>query len=141
MSKRALLLINRRAGRGAPALSQAVESLHGLDFELVTAPVKNAEHITARIEQYGPQLDLVIVGGGDGTLNAAVDSLVQYQLPLGILPQPFQHRDLLCSKISHQCNFFTLVRGSSGLNFFVILRDGPRIWSIHRCSRPSWSAD
>src|SRR5918992_3985325 len=86
MSKRALLLINRRAGRGAPALSQAVESLHGLDFELVTAPVKNAEHITARIEQYGPQLDLVIVGGGDGTLNAAVDSLVQHQLPLGILP-------------------------------------------------------
>jgi len=31
-------------------------------------------------------LDLVIVGGGDGTLKAAVDSLVQYQLPLGILP-------------------------------------------------------
>ena len=86
MSKRALLLINRRAGRGAPALSQAVESLHHLDFELITAPVKNAQHIAARIQQYGPQLDLVIVGGGDGTLNAAVDSLVQYQLPLGILP-------------------------------------------------------
>ena len=51
MSKRALLLIDRRAGRGAPALSQAVESLHGLDFELVTAPVKNAEHITAHINQ------------------------------------------------------------------------------------------
>ena len=31
-------------------------------------------------------MDLVIVGGGDGTLKAAVDSLVQYQLPLGILP-------------------------------------------------------
>jgi YegS/Rv2252/BmrU family lipid kinase len=86
MSKRALLLINRRAGRGAPALAQAVESLHHLDFELITAPVKNAEHIAARIQQYGPQLDLVIVGGGDGTLNAAVDSLVQHQLPLGILP-------------------------------------------------------
>lgn len=86
MSKRALLLINRQAGRGTRALSQAVESLHDLDFELITAPVKNVEHITARIQQYGPQLDLVIVGGGDGTLNAAVDSLVQHQLPLGILP-------------------------------------------------------
>jgi diacylglycerol kinase family enzyme len=86
MSKRALLLINRQAGRGAPVLAQAVESLHHLDFELITTPVKNAEHIAARIQQYGPQLDLVIVGGGDGTLNAAVDSLVQHQLPLGILP-------------------------------------------------------
>jgi YegS/Rv2252/BmrU family lipid kinase len=86
MSKRALLLINRRAGRGARALAQAVESLHDLDFDLVTAPIKNAEQIAARIQHYGPQLDLVIVGGGDGTLNAAVDSLVQYQLPLGILP-------------------------------------------------------
>jgi YegS/Rv2252/BmrU family lipid kinase len=86
MSKRALLLINRQAGRGAHALAQAVESLHDLDFELVTIPVKHAEQIAARIQQYGPQLDLVIIGGGDGTLNAAVDSLVQRQLPLGILP-------------------------------------------------------
>jgi YegS/Rv2252/BmrU family lipid kinase len=86
MSKRALLLINRQAGRGAHALAQAVESLHDLDFELVTIPVKNAGQITARIQHDAPQVDLVIVGGGDGTLNAAVDSLVQHQLPLGILP-------------------------------------------------------
>jgi YegS/Rv2252/BmrU family lipid kinase len=86
MSQRALLLINRRAGRGAHALAQTVEILHDLDFELVTAPIQNAEQIAARIQHYGPQLDLVIVGGGDGTLNAVVDSLVQSQLPLGILP-------------------------------------------------------
>jgi diacylglycerol kinase family enzyme len=29
---------------------------------------------------------LVIIGGGDGTLNAAVDALVDTNLPLGILP-------------------------------------------------------
>ena len=86
MGKRALLLINRRAGRGARALAQAVECLHDLDFELITAPIKKAEQITSRIHHFRPQLDLVIVGGGDGTLNVAVDSLVQCQLPLGILP-------------------------------------------------------
>lgn len=86
MSKRALLLINRRAGRGARALAQAVECLHDLDFELITTPVNNAEQITARIRSDASQLDLVIVGGGDGTLNAVVDSLVQTQLPLGIIP-------------------------------------------------------
>ena len=31
-------------------------------------------------------VDLVIIGGGDGTLNAAVDALVEAGLPLGILP-------------------------------------------------------
>jgi hypothetical protein len=40
MSKRALLLINRQAGRGTRALTQAVECLHDLDFELITTPVK-----------------------------------------------------------------------------------------------------
>jgi YegS/Rv2252/BmrU family lipid kinase len=32
------------------------------------------------------EADLVIIGGGDGTLNAAADALVEAGLPLGILP-------------------------------------------------------
>ena len=40
--------------------------------------------------------------------------VIPVRLPLW--GQPFQHRDLLCNNISHQCIFFTLVRGSSGLN-------------------------
>ena len=35
---------------------------------------------------HGVQVDTVIVGGGDGTLNTIVDSLVEMNLPLGILP-------------------------------------------------------
>jgi diacylglycerol kinase (ATP) len=38
------------------------------------------------IRRYQTEIDLVIVGGGDGTLNAAVDAIVDTQLPLGILP-------------------------------------------------------
>lgn len=38
------------------------------------------------IRRYGDQVDRVIVAGGDGTLNAAVQALVGNGLPLAILP-------------------------------------------------------
>jgi YegS/Rv2252/BmrU family lipid kinase len=38
------------------------------------------------IRQHKDAVDLVIIGGGDGTLNAAIDGLIDTQLPLGILP-------------------------------------------------------
>lgn len=86
MTKRALLLINRHARKGRKSLAQVVEVLHELDFELITIPVKSAEQMPQLIRQHKESVDLVIVGGGDGTLNAVVDSLVETKLPLGILP-------------------------------------------------------
>jgi hypothetical protein len=38
------------------------------------------------IRRYQQQIDLVIVGGGDGTLNATIEAIIETQLPLGILP-------------------------------------------------------
>jgi YegS/Rv2252/BmrU family lipid kinase len=86
MTKRALLLINRQARQGQKRFSQAVDILNDLDFELITVPLKNAEQLPQLVHQYGDYVDVVIVGGGDGTLNRVVDSLVEKQLPLGILP-------------------------------------------------------
>jgi YegS/Rv2252/BmrU family lipid kinase len=86
MTKRALLLINRHARKGRKSLAQVVEVLHELDFELITIPVKSAEQLPQLIRKHKDSVDLVIVGGGDGTLNAVVDSLVETKLPLGILP-------------------------------------------------------
>jgi len=86
MSKKALLLVNRRSRKGKEQFKVAVNSLHELNFELVIVPCNNPEEIPEIITQYASKLDLVIIGGGDGTLNLAVDSLVKYNLPLGILP-------------------------------------------------------
>ncbi len=85
MTKRALLLVNRHARQGQ-RFAQAVEELNALDFELIIVPVKSSEQLPNLVRKRGEQVDLVIVGGGDGTLNAVVDSLVEMKLPLGILP-------------------------------------------------------
>ncbi|MEZ5935503.1 MAG: lipid kinase, partial [Alphaproteobacteria bacterium] len=38
------------------------------------------------IREAGPTSDLVIVGGGDGTINSVIDTLLDLEKPLGILP-------------------------------------------------------
>lgn len=83
--KRALLLVNRHARQGEKLISEAVEQLQKLGLELIEESIENPQHLPDAIRQY-KQVDLAIVGGGDGTLNAAVDGLVDTQLPLGILP-------------------------------------------------------
>jgi YegS/Rv2252/BmrU family lipid kinase len=86
MTKRALLLINRHARRGRNSFAHAVDVLNDLGFELITVPVKSPEYMPQVVRRHRDSIDLVIVGGGDGTLNAIVDSLVDMKLPLGILP-------------------------------------------------------
>jgi diacylglycerol kinase (ATP) len=86
MNQRALLLVNRHSRRGKEAVSEAVEQLQGLGFDLQEESSEEPQQLPDLICRYQDQVDLVIVGGGDGTLNAAAKGLVESQLPLGILP-------------------------------------------------------
>jgi YegS/Rv2252/BmrU family lipid kinase len=86
MSHRALLLVNRHARHGQERIAAAIEQLKTLGFELLEESTDHPRHLPEVIRRYQHQVDLVIIGGGDGTLNAAVDALVDTQLPLGILP-------------------------------------------------------
>lgn len=86
MSHRALLLVNRNSRQGQNVLSEAIDQLQALGLELIEESIEDPDHLPDVIRRYQDQVDLVIVGGGDGTLNAAVDGLVDTQLPLGILP-------------------------------------------------------
>ncbi|MGB5769966.1 MAG: lipid kinase [Crocosphaera sp.] len=86
MTKRALLLVNRHSRKGQNSFAQAVDILNDLGFELVIVPIKSSEDLPQLVRKHGRRVDLVIVGGGDGTLNGVVDSLIDMNLPLGILP-------------------------------------------------------
>jgi diacylglycerol kinase (ATP) len=86
VSPRALLLVNHHSRQGKNRLPEAMRCLDELGFNLIEESCEHAKELPAIIQRYQHEIDLVIVGGGDGTLNAVVDGLVGTQLPLGILP-------------------------------------------------------
>ena len=86
MTQRALFLVNRHARKGQQQLDAAVNQLKSLGFELQEAPIDHPDQLPDVIREHRERVDLVIIGGGDGTLNAAVAGLVDAHLPLGILP-------------------------------------------------------
>ncbi|MBC6421061.1 MAG: lipid kinase [Hormoscilla sp. SP5CHS1] len=86
MNQRALFFVNRLSRQGRKNRIEAIVHLRRYGFELVEEPVSNPGEIPELIRQHQNKVDLVIIGGGDGTMNTAVDALVDTQLPLGILP-------------------------------------------------------
>ena len=85
-SKRALLIVNRQARQGQDCLFDIITQLQQLGLILLQESTENPRQLPEVIRRYRNQVDLVIIGGGDGTLNAAIEGLVDTQLPLGILP-------------------------------------------------------
>jgi YegS/Rv2252/BmrU family lipid kinase len=86
MSLRALLLVNSNSRQGKERYQEAISCLTKLGLKIITESTANPTQLGDVIRRYQQEIDLVIVGGGDGTLNAAVDAIVDTQLPLGILP-------------------------------------------------------
>jgi len=85
--RRLLLLVNRQARNGGAALDEALAVLriHGIVAEehRCLPGQTTAEVIRARA---GEGFSGVVLGGGDGTLNAAAPALLETGLPFGILP-------------------------------------------------------
>ena len=86
MSRHALLLVNRNARRGAAAADGVVEALAGHGIRVTEESSRNPKSLPGVILRHKDDADLVVVGGGDGTLNAAADGLVRAGLPLGVVP-------------------------------------------------------
>lgn len=84
--QRALLLVNSQSRRGRQLLGRAIDCLDDLGIELIYRSTKRSSDFQDLIRQYASRVDCVIIGGGDGTLNAALPALLETQLPLGILP-------------------------------------------------------
>lgn len=85
--KTALLLLNSHARQvNQDSLSRVVVQLQALGLEILQDFPQSPQDFTSLIQRYQDRVNLVIIGGGDGTLNAAIDGLVKTGLPLGILP-------------------------------------------------------
>ena len=85
-TRRALLLLNRKARNGGLDISEPLDVLRAGGIELVERGCESAAAMAETIRSGARDFDLVIVGGGDGTLNCAAPGVIDANLPLGILP-------------------------------------------------------
>lgn len=84
---RALLIVNPKSRQGAEAeLDAGVELLRraGMTVEQLTS--HSPEESQKAVRERRDAIDLVIVGGGDGTIHSMVDTLLDCGLALGVLP-------------------------------------------------------
>lgn len=85
-AKRALLLVNPGSRQGGGDLAAALAALPACGIEPVIERLGEGRWIGDIVARHAGKVDLAIVGGGDGTLNAAADALAAARMPLGILP-------------------------------------------------------
>jgi YegS/Rv2252/BmrU family lipid kinase len=83
---RALLLLNPRARRGREAGPDLAETLRGHGLELEAVEIGDAAALPDLVRRRASGVERVIVAGGDGTLNAALQGLATTTTPLGIIP-------------------------------------------------------
>ncbi|RUT35136.1 lipid kinase [Arsenicitalea aurantiaca] len=84
--RRALMLVNPRARRGSEALDSVVARLEAGGLEVRLERFDTPEEVSADIVRRRDEADLVIVCGGDGTINSAARGVLATGLPMGIIP-------------------------------------------------------
>ena len=85
-ARRALMLVNPNARRGTAALEPVIERLQAGGISVSVERFNSADEVSSDIIRRGDDFDLVIVCGGDGTLNSAARGVLATGLPMGILP-------------------------------------------------------
>lgn len=86
MTRSALFLVNRKARNGRAGMNDIRHTLTSGGLNLIDAQSDQSSDLSEVIRRHKNQVDLVILGGGDGTIHHALAGLIETQLPLGILP-------------------------------------------------------
>lgn len=83
----AALIVNARSRKGRKLFKRACAAMKGLPFPVDAHAVKNPDQLEATVNKaLAKQPDLVILGGGDGTISGLVDLLVGRGVTLAVLP-------------------------------------------------------
>lgn len=86
MGRTALVFINRHSRRGAALADTALDALRAHGLNVVEPDPAHADDVGTAIRAHRGALDLIVIGGGDGTLNGAVEAVLETGLPLGVVP-------------------------------------------------------
>lgn len=83
----ALLIVNPNSRSGSDAdMQEGIALLEAAGIQLINTTSNSAEQTRRLIVEHCRTIDLVILGGGDGTISSAAPALYQHQLPFAILP-------------------------------------------------------
>jgi diacylglycerol kinase (ATP) len=83
---RALLVLNAHSRMGAKAGAQVTSALEAAGLSVDVRACRSPDDLSPLISHAADTAECVILGGGDGTLNAALPGLIVTKLPLGIIP-------------------------------------------------------
>jgi diacylglycerol kinase (ATP) len=86
MPKRVLLAVNDRARRGREMRDRAASALRALGHVVTEISTGRPGDLSRAIVEHRNDVDVVLVGGGDGTLLWSIEGLIETKLPLAILP-------------------------------------------------------
>ncbi len=87
MARRVLLAVNTRARRGRAARDRIVAAFRKHGHEVTEVQLDaSKDGLSKAIVAHRDDVDVVVVGGGDGTLLTAIDGLVETKLPLAVMP-------------------------------------------------------
>ncbi len=91
MSKKLLMIVNPKSGRAKmrTELLKVTEVFSNADYDVTVYITKDKADATKRMERVNNgEYDLIVVCGGDGTLNEVISGLMKYKIdcPLGYIP-------------------------------------------------------
>jgi YegS/Rv2252/BmrU family lipid kinase len=86
LHRRALFIVNTKSRQGLDAADAAAEALERRGLQLSREECLDPQALRTAICRSADSVDMIVLGGGDGTLNAAAPALIKAGLPLGILP-------------------------------------------------------
>ena len=86
--QRATLVVNTRSRSGEKAFFRALDLLYSWGVPLgATCTLRDPARLPETVQQaVADDHDLVILGGGDGSVSSVVDLLVSSEVVLGLLP-------------------------------------------------------
>ena len=84
--RRAALIVNRRGRRGRKALDSGLRVLEDAGIDVSIHLVRDPKRFSEVLQRAAADVDMLILGGGDGTLCMSIEDVLRTGLPLGILP-------------------------------------------------------